>query len=80
MKYSVFHFQERKTGMHTRTSYVSGGSLATPASISADRNLHCLASLLVQQKFLGERKKKRKEKGSQNAGFNSMEDVLVGMG
>lgn len=59
MKYSVFHSRGRKTSMHTRTSYVSGGSLATSVLISADRNLHYLASLLVQQKFLGERKKKK---------------------
>lgn len=60
MKYSMLSSRKRKTDMHTRTSYVSGGSLAMSALISADRNLHCLASLLVQQKFLEERKKKRK--------------------
>lgn len=46
--------------MHMRKSYVSAGSLATPVLISADRNLHCLASLLVQQQFLGGKKKKEK--------------------
>ena len=59
MKYSKFHSGGRKTDMHTRTSYVSGGSFATSALISVDRNLHCLASLLVQQKFLGGRKKEK---------------------
>lgn len=64
MKYSMFHSQKRKTDMHTRTSYVSGGSLATSVSISADRNHHCLASLLVQQKFLVEREKRKAAKPS----------------
>lgn len=62
MKYSMFHSRGRKTDMHTRISYVSAGSLATPMLISADRNLHCLASLLVQQQFLGEKTNKQKEK------------------
>lgn len=60
MKYSVFYSRGRKTDMHRRMPYVSGESLATLVWISADRNLHCLASLLVQQKFLGERKKTEK--------------------
>lgn len=59
MKYSIFHSRGRKTDMHMRMSYVPGGSLAISVLISADRNLHCLASLLVQQKFLGERKKRK---------------------
>lgn len=58
MKYSLFHFPGRETDTHTRTSYVSHGSLAASVLILTHRNLHCLASLLVQQKFLGERKKK----------------------
>lgn len=64
MKYSMFHSRGRKTDMHTRISYVSAGSLATPVLISADRNLHCLASLLVQQQFLGEKNKQTKRKAA----------------
>lgn len=55
----MFYSQGRKTDMRRRMPYVSDDSLATSVWISADRNLHCLASLLVQQKFLGERKKRK---------------------
>lgn len=59
MKYSLFHFPGRETDTHMRMSYVSQGSFAASMLISTHRNLHCLASLLVPQKFLGEKKKKK---------------------